>query len=346
MSRIKHLNSPIRIPPLTYHIIVLGFFFWSCAAPKNEEVTQALPKIPVIIDTDANNELDDQHALAYLFFNQNYFDVKGVTVNTTSSGGNIEMQYAEAERVMKLCDVDKQIPLFKGADKSLMEIRPSLSEPAFDGYEAVNFIIKNARNSTPAEKLVVIAVGKLTNIALAIQTDSSVVDKIRLVWLGSNYPEPGEHNQNNDTIAMNYLLNTPIEFEMVTVRYGKPSGTDAVKLTQQEVNEKMGGLGPKIDTPVEGRHGGMFDNFGDYSINLFAHIDYHGDPPSRALFDMAAVAIVKNAGWAEHHSIPAPILIDGAWTERPENHRQILIWENFDRTAILSDFFSSLANQP
>lgn len=32
----------------------------SCSAPETV-------KIPVIADTDANNELDDQHALAYLF---------------------------------------------------------------------------------------------------------------------------------------------------------------------------------------------------------------------------------------------------------------------------------------
>jgi purine nucleosidase len=29
-------------------------------------------RIPVIFDTDANNELDDQHALAYLLFNPKF----------------------------------------------------------------------------------------------------------------------------------------------------------------------------------------------------------------------------------------------------------------------------------
>ena len=49
---------------------------------------------------------------------------------------------------------------------------------------------------------------------------------------------------------------------------------------------------------MTGRHGGAFTNFGDYSVDLFEHIDLYGDPPSRALFDMAAVAIVKNPAWA------------------------------------------------
>ena len=44
-------------------------------------------KIRIILDTDANNELDDQHAIAYLLFNGDTFAVEGITVNATSGGG-------------------------------------------------------------------------------------------------------------------------------------------------------------------------------------------------------------------------------------------------------------------
>ncbi|MEY3896633.1 MAG: hypothetical protein RLZZ214_2153, partial [Verrucomicrobiota bacterium] len=37
-------------------------------------------KIRVILDTDANNELDDQHAIAYLLCSGETFDVEGITV--------------------------------------------------------------------------------------------------------------------------------------------------------------------------------------------------------------------------------------------------------------------------
>lgn len=101
----------------------------------------------------------------------------------------------------------------------------------------------------------------------------------------------------------------------------------------------MPGLGPKIKVPVVGRHGGEFYTFGDYSANLFEHIKYHGHPPSRALFDMAAVAIVKNPGWAESSAIPSPIMVDEKWVERPQNSRKITIWENFNKEKILQDFY-------
>ena len=75
----------------------------------------AATRIPVIVDTDANNELDDQHALAYVLLNGDTFDVKGVTVNATRGGGDIREHYEEARRVMALCGV-AGIPLHAGAN--------------------------------------------------------------------------------------------------------------------------------------------------------------------------------------------------------------------------------------
>jgi hypothetical protein len=320
-------------------ILILLTVFVGCQ--KQEAKTEK--KIRVIFDTDTNNELDDQHALAYLLFNQSTFKIEGITINTTSSGGNIEKQYAEAKRVLKLCAADT-LPVLKGADQSFQDILPNLDSGAYDGKDAVDLMIEQAHKAAEG-KLVILAVGKLTTVALAVAKDPAIAKQIRLVWLGSNYPEPGEHNQNNDTIAMNYLLNSDIEFEMVTVRYGKPSGTAAVVITQQEVNKLMPGLGPRIATPVTGRHGGEFYCFGDYSVNLFEHIDYHGDPPARALFDMAAVAIVKNPTWAEQHSIPAPIFINNQWVERPNNKRSMVVWENFKSKEIIDDLVASFSQQ-
>lgn len=314
--------------------VVLHLF--SC---KDKEESPS-PKIRVIFDTDANNELDDQHALAYLLFNQDRFQVAGVTVNATRSGGGIDQQYQEAGRILQLCGASN-IPLLKGADASFHDIWPQLDSSVYDGKDAVDFISDRAREE-PTKKLTVIAVGKLTTLALAFLKDPGLVSRIRLVWLGSNYPEPGEYNLNNDTAALNFILNIPVEFEIVTVRYGKASGTDAVKITQKEINEFMPGKGPKIKTPVTGRHGGTYNCFGDYSVNLFEHIDYHSDPPSRALFDMAAVAIVRDSTWAGKVEIPAPMLVNNQWVERPDNPRKITIWENFDKEAILEDFRNSM----
>lgn len=298
-------------------------------------------RIPVIFDTDANNELDDQHALAYLLFSSKTFDVKGITVNATFNGGDIESHYKEAKRVLLLC-AKNGIPLYRGANKNFHEIESTVHRQSFDGIDAVNFIIRQAK-AKYQPRLVIIAVGKLTNVALAMKKDPSIISKIRLVWLGSNYPEPGEYNMLNDTASMNYVLQTTCEFELVPALYGRTTGTDYVKVTKQIIDSVMPGLGPKVK-PVEGRHGGYYNCFGDYSVNLFDHIDYYGDPPSRALFDMAAVAVVKNQAFAQNNVITCPVLKDGNWVERPDNRRKILVWQNFNREAIIKDFFTTMQN--
>jgi len=332
-------KKQMKIPIWGLLIIVLSISI-SCSNNQPE-------KIRVLFDTDANNELDDQHALAYLLFNGDYFDVEGITVNKTISGGDVEQHYKEAERVVKLCNLHNKIDIYTGANGTFEEIKEHINEPDFDGKEAVNFIIERA-HAQSNRKLVLLPVGKLTNVALALHKNPSIANKVRIVWLGSNYPDPGEYNQVNDTSAMQYLLDFKVDFEIVMVRYDKPSGTDAVKAFLSDIKEIMPGKGPSISSPVEGRHGSEFSNFGDYSLSLFMNIEEFDDgfdegyDQARALFDMAAVAIVKDPTWAVPTEIPCPEFVNNSWIERPDNSRKIIIWENFDKENIIKDFYSSM----
>ena len=301
------------------------------------------PKLRVLVDTDANNELDDQHALAYLLFNGRSFDVEGVTVNATRGGGDISQQVAEARRVLALCTLQDKVPLKAGANGSFTQIRPRLGEAAFDGADAVNFIIERA-HAAGDSKLVLLPIGKLTNVALALAKDPSIASKVRIVWLGSNYPDKGEYNQENDLDAVRYVLSVNVPFEIATVRYGTGTGTDAVRVTRADIGKRMPGKGPRAASPVAGRHGGTFTTFGDYSVSLFEHITLDGTPPSRALFDMAAAAILKNPAWARREEIPAPALVGEHYAPSTTNSRRIALWTHFDREAILADFFATMEN--
>lgn len=292
--------------------------------------------IPVLIDTDANNELDDQHAIAYAVFNGKTFDVVGVTVNNTPNGDGIEGQYAEADRVLKLCDVADEVPLYRGAEQNFSEIVPNINQLDFDGREAVDFIIESAKQARD-EKLVVIAIGKLTNIALALAKEPEIASMIRLVWLGSNYPDSGEYNLWSDPASVAHVIESKVEFEMVTVRYTTDTGSTAVRAVGSRIPELMSGRGPRV-APVDGRHEGSFECFGDYSISLFEHVKFSDRP----LFDVVAVAVVKNPRWGEFSRISAPSLNGIEWTDRPGHSRKIGIWENFDRDAILNDFYTSM----
>lgn len=324
-------------------IIILGFILSACGRETSSrqktspQSTSSPEKIRVILDTDANNELDDQHAIAYMLFNQDLFDVEGITVNETRSGGKIDNHVAEAERVVELCGFKGKVPVIKGASGSYSQIVNTIGEEDFDGHEAVDFIIQKAKEAND-RPLYLVPVGKLTNIALALEKEPSIVENIHVIWLGSNWPDPGEYNLDNDTTSVNPLLDNPaMGFTICTVRYGKPSGTAAVTASIEEIRTKMAGLGPKVP-PVEGRDGGSFSCFGDYSIDLFAHIG----EPVRALFDVCALAVLKNETWAEPITVPAPRLVGTGWEGRPGNSRTVVFLENFDREAIMKDFYETM----
>ena len=297
--------------------------------------------IPVIFDTDANNELDDQHALAYLLLNDQTFNVLGITANATNNGSEIDAHVEEAQRVVDLVGWKEKVAVIKGANGNFTEIREHLDQEVFDGSKAVDFIIQEAMKKRK-EKLVLLPVGKLTNVALALEKEPAIAKKVRIVWLGANYPDPGEYNLENDTASMNYILKTDVPFEMVTVRYGLDSGTAAVKAKRKNIYIRMPGMGPVVEESVTGRHGGTFTCFGDYSVDLFRHITHLEDGCFRSLYDMAAVAIVKDPSWAEAYEIPSPLYIDDNWVEQAGNSRMITIWENFNADAIMTDFYSTL----
>lgn len=294
--------------------------------------------IPVILDTDANNELDDQHAIAYMLFNSHIFDIQGITVNATYNGGALENHLEEAQRVVDLCGYRDQVPVIPGATLDYREILPTLGQQGYDGQQAVEFIIASAHQPRD-QKLVVVPVGTLTNVALALAQDPTIAPKIRVVWLGSNWPDPGEYNLINDTTAINSVIdNRQLDLEICTVRYGEPSGTSAVAVSVEEIRQRMKGLGPQLDQPLKGRHGGEFRNFGAYSIELFEKI---GDQ-QRSLFDVCALAIIKNPRWAKPSKVPAPKLLGENWIARPNNSHHIIFWEHFDKDAILDDFYRSM----
>jgi len=295
----------------------------ACSQPVQE-------KIPVILDTDANNELDDQHAIAYLVFNDELFDVKGITTNRTMSGGLVDEHTKEAVRIVKLCHADDKFPVISGANGHFDSLRHHINQEEYDGKKAVDFIIKTAHEMPPGEKLLLLPVGKLTNIALTLVKDPSIVPKVKVVWLGSNWPESGEYNLWNDTSAINPIIESGVETWICTVK----GGTMEVRTTRTEITERFSGKGKEAD-PIEGRHGGSFTRLGDYLVNLWENVDQE----TRSLFDMAAVANVKNTGWAEPTVVYGPRWQNGGWITVKSKSDSVVFWRNYDVEGVMTDFW-------
>ena len=58
-------------------------------------------RIPILVDSDANNDSTTSTPIAYAVFNSDAFDLVGVTVNNTPLGDGIEGQYNEAKRILQ-----------------------------------------------------------------------------------------------------------------------------------------------------------------------------------------------------------------------------------------------------
>ena len=299
-------------------------------------------RVDVILDTDANNELDDQHAIAYLLMHQDQANIIAITSNATFYGGDAKAQAAEAQRVVDLMGpLGKGVPVMAGATANYEDILPHIDEASFDGCEVVQCIIKAARRHSPDRKLLLVPVGKLTNIALALAKAPDIVPNVHIVWLGSNYPNRGEYNMENDIPSVNAVIDSGAELEIAIVASSEGMrGTGEVGMVRREMVERVAGKGPRV-APVEGRAGGTFTCVGDYLLNLFEQCSTD-DNYYRSLFDMACLATALNPAWAEAKEIPAPLLVDKAWQERPDNAHKVKILCNFDRNAIIDDFVGHL----
>ena len=288
-------------------------------------------RVRVILDTDANNEIDDQHAIAYLLFSGDVFDVEGITSNRTSGGGPVDKHTEEAQRVVDLCDCASLIRVRSGADKSYAEIGDSVFCSSFDGSEAVDLIIERA-HSRDARPLHVVAIGKLTNVALALKKDPAIASKIRVVWLGTGPSDTsGGYNFHNDRECVNPVIESGVAFDICPEDFA--NGTGAVKASRAEMIKFMRGLGPRISGTIPGRAGGAFSCFGDYSADLFERVDEE----ERSLYDVCALAILREPSWATPVQVSGYRVAGEAWEKSPKPG-VFTVWKDFDREQILADF--------
>ena len=85
---------------------------------------------------------------------------------------------------------------------------------------------------------------------------------------GTNFPIAGEYNLDSDPESVNFVISSGQLIEIAVVRYKQSTGTAMVTVTPKDLEENLVGNGPDVKTPVVGRNGGEFYNFGDYSLNL------------------------------------------------------------------------------
>ena len=151
------------------------------------------PRIPLLIDTDPG--VDDALALLMAFA-----DVRHEVVGLTIAAGNVGLGHTVAN-ALKLCEVcDVEVPVFPGAATPLVHpARDAAYVHGRDGFGDTGYApaARTAEDEhaalailrlshVHAGRLVLVALGPLTNLALALRLDPSLPERVaRCIVMGA-----------------------------------------------------------------------------------------------------------------------------------------------------------------
>lgn len=187
-------------------------------------------KIPLLIDTDPG--VDDALALLMAFNDRNH-DIVGLTV----AAGNVGLQHT-VRNALKLCEIAGRgdIPVFAGTAAPLLHPSPDAGYVhGRDGFGDAGYAA--ARRQAEAEhaalailrlsrehagRLLLVALGPLTNLALALKLDPTLPQRIaRLVVMGGavtghgNITPTAEFNVYFDPEAAHIVFEAFPRFDLV-----------------------------------------------------------------------------------------------------------------------------------
>ncbi len=164
-------------------------------------------QVRMIVHADCKNEADDQYALVHHLLTPK-FQVKGIIAGHFDSnpreygkGHTAEASLEEIRKVLKLMGAKDDYPLFKGAEKPLLdENTPQLSE-------GCDFIIQEAMREDSCPLFIAMQ-GAVTDLASAILLKPEISERMTAIWIGGGaYPEGGsEFNLKNDIAAANVIM--------------------------------------------------------------------------------------------------------------------------------------------
>lgn len=165
-------------------------------------------KVRIIIDTDAACEADDPFAIAHALMCQK-FDVRAIFAEQFNREGSTRQSYEEILTVLRA--MKKEVPVFMGEETKISEKKQGEKvSPAAD------FLIEEAMREDE-KPLFVLCIGAITNVASAMMKEKEIAKHMTIVWIGGqghehSMPEVREFNAGNDVEAINYVLNSGVNF--------------------------------------------------------------------------------------------------------------------------------------
>lgn len=181
----------------------------------------AQQRVPIIFDTDIGDDIDDALALA-LALQSPELDVRAITTVVDDTESRTRLAWKQLGLYGR-----RDIPLATGAPEPLLDPRRTSrarqfqvltaedTAPAAAGRNAAGLIVETLRASP--EKLTLVPVGPLTNIALALKLDPRIKEKIeRIVLMGGAFDMlRSEYNIQRDRVAAQIVFSSGVPITAV-----------------------------------------------------------------------------------------------------------------------------------
>ena len=287
-----------------------------------------MTKKKVILDTDMFNEIDDQFALTYLIKSLDVFDLQAITIAPFLKSGYASTKTLEEgteksyEVTLKLLDMLKHPEykniVYKGAIKYLSDSEES--------NNAVDKIIEIAKGNN---KTTILAIGAITNVALAIKKSPDIVDKIKVVWLGGNTfltKDNSEFNFRQDIEAVRTVFDSGVELVVIPCRNVAANLTTTIYELEHYLNK---------DTELN-----------NYLKEIFRNCKkpYIKEPKdeigaSKTLWDISVIAYEINKEWFKEEQISCPNILDNGLYEQTNDRHKVTFVNDLYRNKIYQDFF-------
>lgn len=299
--------------------------------PSSGEIVRRLTErapgpLPVVLDTDTANEIDDQFALTWAALSPEAVDLQAVYAapffneRSTSPADGQEKSFEEAKRV--LASIDRtDIPVFPGARDYLPNRETPRENPA-----AQNLVERAMAVSPESPPLYVATIGCVTNVASAILLEPRIVNRIVVAMLAGNDFDRGdahEFNLQQDIAAVQVLLE---------------SGVPLVHFSTTRLAIYLGLTYPEVLAYVKdcGVIGSVLARLYEEQCDL--------TPGSRRpIWDLAPIAWLIHPTLAETTVVPRPRLTDcGRWSPDPFG-LPLLQATSLNTSGIYQDLFRKIA---
>ena len=253
-------------------------------------------RVPVVLSTDVGNEIDDQWAVTYLL-TDSHFDVRGILSAHAPSlpdPAGHSSYLVLRDVVESHLGLREHPPLIEGGSVPMVDA--THPQPS----AAVRFLIEASAGFTPEHRLTVLTIGAATDVASALLSDTTLVDRIRVVAMAFKTLQPGgatEFNVQNDPHAWQAILRSKVPLVVGTGDVCR--ATLSLNLAQAQ-------------TLLAG-HGAMgawlWDDYRKWYFRQVKPLRVADYSKSWVIWDMITLAYVR--GFATTASMPRPILTDG-----------------------------------